>query len=421
MCVPIENKFLSLPGNLFNLEMKHNLFYSIFILLVICIASCERNTSNLAEQVKQISDEVRHVYVPDKRVGVFDIGYEFSGNRLMLKGETTSNEAKQLLMKKLTDTGCEITDSIRILPDSGSLKGQIYGVVNLSVCNLHSAPDFSSEMVTQAVMGMPVRIIDYQNWYRIQTPDNYIAWVHRAGIQPMDKEKYNKWNAAGKVVITAHYGFAYEKPDNASQPVSDVVAGNRFVYEGSEGNYYKIGYPDGRKAFVSKLIAKEEKEWRKDIKQDAQNILRTAYTLMGVPYLWAGTSSKGMDCSGFVRNVLYMHDIIIPRDASQQIHVGTRMEINSDYSNLQPGDLLFFGRKATPEQKERVVHVAIYIGGERFIHAQGDVHIGSFNKNDSLFDEFNLNRLLFATRILDAIGSPGINTTIDNPYYRQVQ
>lgn len=108
----------------------------------------------------------------------------------------------------------------------------------------------------------------------------------------------------------------------------------------------------------------------------------------------------------------------IPRDASQQAYVGEHIDIASDFSNLQPGDLIFFGRKATAERKERVVHVGMYIGGKRFIHSQGDVHISSFDPLDELFDEYNLGRLLFAARVLPYINKKeGLNTTATNEYY----
>ena len=136
-------------------------------------------------------------------------------------------------------------------------------------------------------------------------------------------------------------------------------------------------------------------------------------------YLWAGTSSKGIDCSGFMRTILFIHDIIIPRDASQQAYVGEHIDIAPDFSNLQPGDLIFFGRKATADRKERVVHVGMYIGNKRFIHSQGDVHVSSFDSADELFDEYNLGRLLFATRVLPYINKEAsLNTTETNPYYK---
>ena len=154
------------------------------------------------------------------------------------------------------------------------------------------------------------------------------------------------------------------------------------------------------------------------LKQDAASIIATAHSMMGIPYLWAGTSSKGVDCSGFMRTVLFMHDIIIPRDASQQAYVGKHIDIVPDFSNLQPGDLIFFGRKATPERKERVVHVGMYIGNKRFIHSQGDVRVNSFSPDDELFDEYNLGRLLFATRVLPYINKEAsLNTTETNPFY----
>lgn len=392
--------------------MKKNVF---FLLILSFLFSCGNNHD--LSNIQSISDDISGKYIPDKRVGIFDVDYKMSGNDLVVKGITTSADAKQDLLARLQNEGYSPIDSLTVLPDDDLMNGKTYGVINLSVANLRRESDFSSEMVTQALLGMPVRVLQHDGWYQIQTPDDYISWVHRAGVYPMTKEEYNAWNEADKIVITSHYGFTYEKPDVNSQSVSDVVAGNRLKYEGTEKDFYKVSYPDGKTAYVSKTISMPISQWRASLKTDAGSIIKTGRTLLGVPYLWAGTSSKGIDCSGFVRTVLFLHDIIIPRDASQQAYVGQHIDIAPDFGNLVPGDLIFFGRKATAERKERVVHVGIYIGAKRFIHSQGDVRINSFDPNHEEYDEYNLNRLLFATRILNVAGEPKINTTLTNPYY----
>lgn len=372
------------------------------------------------DEVKAIGRTLKARYAPDRRVALFDVECSLTGaKKLLLRGVTTSAEAKAELLSTLEARGYEAVDSLRLLPDEEGLEGKTYGIINLSVASLRVEPDYSSEMTTQALLGMPVRVLERNGWYRIQTPDDYIAWVHRVSVLPVTRKELTAWNRAEKVVVTSHYAFVYSQPDRRSQTVSDVVAGNRLKLEGAEGDFYRVSYPDGRRGYVEKSVALPEREWRKNLKQDATSIIRTAHTLMGVPYLWAGTSSKGMDCSGFVRTVLFMHDIIIPRDASQQAYVGQHIDIAPDFSNLRPGDLVFFGRKATAERKERVVHVGIYIGGRRFIHSQGDVRISSFDPQDERFDAFNLERLLFATRVLPSINKEkGLNTTDKNPYYR---
>lgn len=369
-------------------------------------------------EVARLSDSLKRMYAPDKRVALFDVDYSFAGKNVMLRGVTTSAEAKAALLQGLAKADYKVMDCIQVLPDVKGLEGKTYGIINVSVANLRAAPDFSSEMMTQGLMGMPVHVLQRDGWVHIQTPDNYIAWVHRVGVHLVNEAEMAAWNNAEKIVVTAHYGFVYSKPDRTSQTISDVVAGNRFKWDGSKGAFYKVIYPDGRQGYISKSIAMPEKKWRSGLKQDAADIIRTARTMIGIPYLWAGTSSKGVDCSGFVRTILFMHDIIIPRDASQQAYVGEHIDIASDFSNLQPGDLIFFGRKATAERKERVVHVGMYIGGKRFIHSQGDVHISSFDPLDELFDEYNLGRLLFATRVLPYINKKtGLNTTATNEYY----
>lgn len=368
----------------------------------------------------RLTDSLKHVYAPDGRVALFQVEYSFADKNVMLRGVTTSADAKRALTDGLTSKGYRLMDCLRVVPDSAALEGRTWGIVNVSVCNLRSSADFSSEMMTQGLMGMPVRVLEKDGWYRIQTPDKYIAWVHRVGIHPVTHEELVAWNKAPKVVVTSHYGFVYSQPKVGTQPVSDVVAGNRLKLEGTKGAFYRVAYPDGRQGYLPKELAMPEAKWRVQIKQDAASIIATAHTLMGVPYLWAGTSSKGVDCSGFMRTVLFMHDILIPRDASQQAYVGEHIDIAPDFGNLQPGDLIFFGRKATAERRERVVHVGMYIGNKRFIHSQGDVRIGSFDPQDELFDEYNLGRLLFATRVLPYINKEkGLETTDENEFYKE--
>lgn len=295
-----------------------------------------------------------------------------------------------------------------------------FGVVNLSVCNMREEPKFWSEMVTQALLGMPVCVLDRQDWIKIQTPDNYVGWVHRTAIVLMDSIQLNQWNKAEKVIVTSHYGFVYSAASDKSATIGDMVAGDRFKWLSTKKGFYQVEYPNGKVGWISRKEAQKESEWRKLLRQDEASILETAYTLLGVPYLWGGTSSKGMDCSGYVRTVLYMHDIIIPRDASQQAKIGQYIEIADDYSNLSPGDLVFFGRKTTAESPERVSHVGIYIGNGNFIHSQGYIHISSLLPNDENFDAFNLNRLLYVRRVLPFINKdPEVQTTLTNTLYQK--
>lgn len=293
--------------------------YLILALLLFCSLPSARTYAaggDVPPEVVALTDSLKQKYAPDGRVALFKTDYTFDGKRVMLRGETTSPSAKAELVAALSKAGYEVMDCLKVLPDEAALEGKTYGIINLSVASLRVQPDYSSEMMTQALLGMPVRVLERDGWYRIQTPDDYIAWTHRVSVLPVTREELTAWNRAEKVVVTSHYAFVYSQPDRRSQTVSDIVAGNRLKLEGTKGGFYRVSYPDGRQGYVEKSAALPEKEWRKSLKQDAASIIRTAHTLMGVPYLWAGTSSKGVDCSGFVRTVLFMHDIIIPRDAS---------------------------------------------------------------------------------------------------------
>jgi len=247
----------------------------------------------------------------------------------------------------------------------------------------------------------------------VQTPDTYTGWVHYAAVTRMTREELHAWNSAPKVVVTAFFGIVYKEASAKSATVSDVVGGDRLKFLGRKGSWLKVGFPDGRTGYVSRKEAKTEVEWRKCLDKSPEAILQTAQGMLGFPYIWAGMSPKGMDCSGFVRTVLFMHDIIIPRDSGPMSRVGARIQKKED---LAPGDLVFFGR--WEGDNPRVSHVGFYLGHGRFIHSLGMVQIGSLDPSAPDYDAFNAGRFLFGGIILPYIDvHEGVNTTLTNPLY----
>lgn len=297
---------------------------------------------------------------------------------------------------------------------------EVWGVVNVSVCNTRSDADYSAGMESQALLGMPVKVLGTHNeWSHIQTPEGYVHWTLSGCLTEMSRSELSIWNTSPQVVVTSVYSFVMAEPSCKAATVSDVTAGNRLRLLSERGKYYEVGFPDGRTGYLHHKHCMPIEDWRKSLDNSADGIIRTAHTLNGIPYMWGGTSPKGVDCSGFVRTVLYMHDIIIPRNASQQAEKGEQVSLDDDFSHLLPGDLLFFGKKAKDGKPARVQHVGIYIGGKRFIHSLGRVRVASLCQSDPLYDEYDLNRLLSATRFLPYINKEeGLFTTDQSEYYK---
>ncbi len=301
---------------------------------------------------------------------------------------------------------------------SDRLGDETLGVICNSVGTLRAEPNYRAELVTQALLGTPVRILEKKgSWSRVQTPDSYTGWMN-GSVQEMTKTKWHHYMKKTKVMITSLYARSFEQGDEQSQPVSDLVIGNMLELLGEHGAYYRVRYPDGREAYVSQADAEVVTDkWIKS-ELTGESIVTLAHQFMGIPYLWGGTSSKGLDCSGFTKTIYFLHGVIIPRDASQQAQVGKLIDQTGDFSQLQPGDLLFFGEKATEQHpRERVVHVAIYIGNKRFIHAGNPIRVNSLEPSDELYDAYNAARYLRAKRIIGEVGTEGIDTVFENELY----
>ncbi|MCC6549268.1 MAG: C40 family peptidase [Ignavibacteriaceae bacterium] len=367
--------------------------------------------------VLNIIADVRKTHAPDKRTTIFTLNTDFSKTNPVISGETNLPLALEELKAKLKEQNIEAEFSVDILPEK-NLGENTTAVVCISVANHRTDPKHSAEMATQSLMGTVVKVWKKRGeWYLVQTPDNYLGWVDDDGIQLMNQKKVNDWLASQRVIVTVPYALLRADADEKSPVVSDLTAGNILKKKGVKGNYFLLETPDGREGYLAMSNSDLFEEWVNGAELNAENILNSASEFMGYPYLWGGTSTKGVDCSGFTKSVYFMNGLITPRDASQQVYSGELVDTKDGFSKLEPGDLLFFGFKATDSTRERVTHVGIYIGDDDFIHSSGKVKINSLNKNKQNFSPFRFNTFIRAKRFFSNPEVNGLILIKNSPAY----
>lgn len=312
-------------------------------------------------------------------------------------------------------------------------------VVEFSTSYLRLKPDYESPLETQELMGTVVEIVGEQSYWReVITPQPYKAWCTNQGLVEMSAEELKAYELAPKVMFNDLYGHIYKEPSMDSQTICDLVGGNllrlngvtvnddKAIRKALKGKWANVMLPSGKTGYVPseqlkmhkgfKSIAIGEGSAESISPETTEAIIAQAMKLVGVPYLWGGMSAKGVDCSGLVRICHIMNGILLPRNASQQVKCGDRVEIprqarnnngEADYNretaldataNLERGDLVFFGTPATDEKPMRITHVGIYLGDNKIIHSSHRVRINSLIPGDEDYYE-NAHRLVAAIRL----------------------
>ncbi|NOZ75393.1 MAG: C40 family peptidase [FCB group bacterium] len=360
------------------------------------------------QESRTLIREVQMKFAPDKRVSIFDIQADRESGTLILQGETNIPEVIPALAKKIEAAQLNARLDITILPVEELADSQ-YGIVNLSVTNLRAKPDRGSELVTQAIMGTPVRRYksdDY--WDLIQTPDGYLGWVDRGTVVWMDQGGFDTWRSAKRCIFTAPFGLVFSPNNGERQTISDLVVGSILETEGISGNNWIVRLPDGRQGMIPRDQAVDFTKWVQTQQAKPAMVITRAKTFLGFPYLWGGTSSKGFDCSGFTKTVYFMNGIVLPRDASQQVKTGQLVTREVNTNLMKPGDLVFFGRRATADRPEKATHVGIYLGDTEFIHSSGKVKINSFDSTRTNYNDYRYTHFLQARRVLTDTTIPQI-------------
>ena len=353
------------------------------------------------DPVKAAVRSVKEKYAPDRRVVVFDITTEAQAGNVVVKGDVDDAGVRDALLAAIRSAGAaSVIDSVRVLPDP-AFGDRTYGVVTVSVGNVRTRPAEEEELSTQVLMGMTVRLLKMARGYNyVQMPDRYLGWLDRMSVRAMTKAEADAWSAAPKVIMTGYFGMVREHADGASMPICDLVAGGILKADGTEGTWTAVELADGRRGFVESSLVEDYDQWKKSRRLTGESLARTAKMFVGIPYLWGGTSCKGMDCSGFVKTVYRLNGMELNRDASQQAQIGADIPVGPAFENARTGDLMFFGQKASADRPERITHVALYLGDRLFIHSSGRVRISSFDPASPQFEESLLKRFVRARRII---------------------
>ncbi len=345
---------------------------------------------------------VKARYAPDKRLAVFDVSVQRTDTGITVAGEVEHAEARDAVARALEAAGLgPVTNTVTVLPDP-ALGATRSGIVRVSVANVRGRAAHSAEMVTQTVMGWTARILKRQaGWYFVHTePDGYLGWIEELQLTVVDDATAAAWNAGVRVIVTAPYTVVAEQPQTGAFPVTDVVAGSILRAAGRTGDWTAVSLADGRRGFVASAHVEDIDTWKTSRRPTPDNIERTARAFLGVPYLWGGTSSKGLDCSGYTKTVFRLNGIELPRDTDQQATQGTEVPTDAGMTQWRKGDLMFFGTAATAERPERISHVAIYLGDGEFLHASGLVRRNSLVAVSPIFSESLRARLLHVRRVL---------------------
>ena len=119
-----------------------------------------------------------------------------------------------------------------------------------------------------------------------------------------------------------------------------------------------------------------------------RQILTVAFSKIGMPYVWGGTSDNtevdfgvtargGYDCSGFVWRVFKLESYPDEGTLASTIEGRTTYAMSVEvpraqrigFKNLQPADVIFFGTKGTKSRGSQVFHTGIYVGNGWFIQS----------------------------------------------------
>jgi cell wall-associated NlpC family hydrolase len=218
----------------------------------------------------------------------------------------------------------------------------------LASMSLADKLELDNIMATQALMDDPLTVIEVSGQWADVLVQDQKGSVYPDGVEG--------WIPVSQ--ITFQPPPATPTYATVSVPVADAGGlqlsyGTRMPLLSTTGAGFTVATPAGQR-FLPSSSARIG-----PLPASGEAVLQQAEKFLGLPYLWAGTSGYGFDCSGLTYAVYRQFGISLARDAGDQFGEGVAVPKDQ----LQPGDLMFFASAG------QVHHVGIYAGNGMMLHA----------------------------------------------------
>jgi cell wall-associated NlpC family hydrolase len=294
------------------------------------------------DKVERAVDDIRRKWVPDGRLGVFEVSLLPKG----IAGITSSRDARDALRHLANDQ--ELVDKVQLIPDE---VGDPAAIVTAALAPLQGEPKISAPRASEVLHGEVLDVLERRDdWLRIRAPDGYIAWLPAGYVATGPADWAEDWQE--RATARSVSADILTTDGRRRLPTGARVALRRGVVE----------LADGQHGAVAAGNVRREQELRVEARHLALPELAQKW-FAGAPYLWGGRTEWGIDCSGLAQAVYAARGIKLPRDSDQQFSEGREVAMASDGAGYEAGDLLFFAERG------RVSHVALWAGAGRIVHS----------------------------------------------------
>ena len=252
-------------------------------------------------------------------------------------------------------------------------------LVSVPVAELRKRPAHYSELLTQALLGEPLEIgarTADRKWLRVRRWDGYCGWMRSWSVTPLSAAASKSWQASLSVQVAARSASVMAEPTTSAALVCELPLGTRLPALGGRGGWARTLLPSERPGWLRRSLLVGIPAGP----LGPASVISTAREFAGTPYLWGGVTPWGCDCSGLVQAVFRSCGVALPRDAGDQLSALRAVVLDNRSSRFRPGDLLFFGTSG-----KAMSHVAISVGGSRFVHAYGYVREGNLKEGSPGF------------------------------------